>query len=114
MGVSLIRRLAAPFAVALLAAWGVASVGAELPEPIPLQCRLGAGPWRSCQMRVDQLGVAWQLHVNGEAISFSHDGQGNVRMQRGRSTWVPVQPHWSPEAALCWDGVCAKGDLPLD
>jgi hypothetical protein len=65
-------------------------------------------------MQIQQLGVAWRLQLNGDAISFSHDGKGNVRMQQGRGSWVPVQPRWTPDAALCWDGICAKGDLPLD
>jgi len=108
------RWLAAPLLVAVLAAWAMAAAAGELARPIPLQCRLGDGPWRQCQMRVERLGVAWQLEVNGEAIGFSHDGKGNVQMRRGSSSWVPVQAHWSAEAALCWDGICAKGDLPLD
>jgi len=31
-----------------------------------------------------------------------------------RSAWIPVDVHWSDDPALCWDGVCAQGDLPLD
>jgi hypothetical protein len=86
----------------------------ERPSLVPLQCRLGDGPWRQCEMHVLQVGQQWQLRVNGEQISFSHDGLGNVRMRRGLSGWMPVEARWSPDASLCWDGVCARGDLPLD
>lgn len=86
----------------------------SVPEPVLLECRLGDGPWQHCQMRVVDLGVRWRLLVAGEQIGFQHDGRGNVRMQRSRGGWIPVQAHWSNDAALCWDGVCARGDLPLD
>lgn len=107
----------APLLRAALVALAMACLGAgaaELAAPVPLQCRLAQGPWRPCVMRVQILGVAWQLELNGEQISFHHDGQGQVRMRRGAHDWVAVESRWSEEAALCWDGVCAKGDLPLD
>lgn len=85
-----------------------------LAEPVELQCRLGDGPWQNCQMRVVALGLSWRLLVNGEQIGFQHDGKGNVQMQRARGSWEPVQAKWNAEAALCWNGVCARGDLPLD
>lgn len=104
--------------LALLAIAGLSSPLAATAEglavPVPLQCRLADGPWRPCLMQVERMGLAWQLKLNGEQISFSHDGRGNVRMRRERQDWVPVQARWSPDAALCWDGVCAKGELPLD
>lgn len=87
---------------------------AGMAEAVLLQCRLDEGPWQDCQMRVLDLGLSWRLLVNGEQIGFQHDGKGNVQMQRARGSWVPVQAHWSAEAALCWNGVCARGDLPLD
>jgi hypothetical protein len=90
------------------------STRSVLAEPVLLHCRLGDGPWQACQMRVADLGLSWQLLVNGERIDFRHDGKGNMRMQRARGSWVPVQAHWNAEAALCWNGVCARGDLPLD
>jgi hypothetical protein len=85
-----------------------------LAEPVELQCRLGDGPWQNCQMRVVALGLSWQLLLDGEQIGFQHDGKGNVRMQRAKGSWEPVQANWNAEAALCWNGVCARGDLPLD
>lgn len=96
----------------LLAMLGAGAGG--LAAPVPLQCRLGDGPWRPCVMRVESVGLAWQIQLNGEQISFRHDGRGRVRMRRASQEWVPVEARWSDDAALCWDGVCARGDLPLD
>jgi len=83
-------------------------------DPVQLRCRMGNGPWRDCRMVVEQIGAAWSLQVGSERIEFAHDGRGQVRMQRGRAAWVPVQSRWGQDATLCWDGICAKGDIPLD
>ncbi|MEB3320253.1 MAG: hypothetical protein VKI63_04865 [Cyanobium sp.] len=86
----------------------------EQRQAVALHCRLEAGPWRECQMIVDQVGALWSLRVGEERIDFRHDGRGQVRMQRGTRAWVPVEARWENDAALCWNGICAKGDLPLD
>jgi hypothetical protein len=52
--------------------------------------------------------------VGNQRIDFRHDGRGSVQMQRGGRGWQPVRAHWHDDTSLCWDGVCAKGDLPLD
>lgn len=85
----------------------------QLP-PVALQCRLDGGPWRDCLMRIESIGQRWSLVVGREQVWFEHDGRGLVRMLRGGRGWVPVQPHWSADTALCWDGICAKGEIPLD
>ena len=28
--------------------------------------------------------------------------------------WQPVNSRWVENKDLCWDGVCARGDIPLD
>jgi hypothetical protein len=102
-------------ALALLAQLGIQPVlGQALAEAVPLRCRLAEGPWRDCQLWVKQMGSSWSLVVGEERIGFRHDGKGSVLMQRSGGAWQPVQARWNKEAALCWDGVCAQGDLPLD
>jgi hypothetical protein len=85
-----------------------------VPGLISLECRLADGPWQTCQMQVDQLGAHWYLLVGGERIEFRHDGHGKVTMLRPSGGWRPVNSRWLEDTSLCWDGVCAKGDIPLD
>jgi hypothetical protein len=80
---------------------------------IPLECRLGEGPWRNCSMQVEQIGAHWTLIVEGERYEFRHDGRGSVRMLSAGEGWRPVSSRWE-DTSLCWDGVCARGDIPLD
>jgi hypothetical protein len=106
--------LMAVLAALLLTGIQPAASRGEVPlPPLALQCQLDGGPWRDCVMRIESIGQRWHLMVGREQVWFEHDGRGLVRMRRGRG-WVPVQPHWSADAALCWDGVCAKGEIPLD
>ena len=79
-----------------------------------LECRLQAGPWQRCRMEVEQLGSRWWLVVGDQRIEFRHDGRGSVTMQRQGGPWRPVTARWGEDTSLCWDGVCARGDLPLD
>jgi hypothetical protein len=87
-----------------------------LPEAsvIPLECRLGDGPWQSCRMEVQQVGSHWFLLVGEQRVEFRHDGTGAVRMQKDTAGWRPVSSRWNEDTSLCWDGVCARGDIPLD
>ena len=98
----------------LLGLSGGAVCSAERIGPVDLECSLDQGPWHPCQMRVQQVGELWQLQFSDELIRFQHDGQGHVRMRRGVRDWITVQPLWREDSALCWDGVCARGELPLD
>lgn len=82
--------------------------------PAQLQCRLAEGPWQQCRMVVAADGMAWTLELSGESIHFRHDGRGTVNMQRQDQRGRAVQPRWLADASLCWDGVCAKGAIPLD
>ena len=95
---------------ALAAETGAAEAGGT-PQ---LECRLQAGPWQRCRMEVEQLGSRWWLVVGDQRIEFRHDGRGSVRMQRQGGAWQPVTARWAEDTSLCWDGVCARGDLPLD
>jgi hypothetical protein len=83
-------------------------------EPLPLDCRLASGPWQPCQMGIVQLGRLWWLQVGDNRFGFRHDGLGRVEMRRDAGGWQPVEPSWSEDQALCWDGICARGDIPLD
>ena len=105
----------------VLALAGVAGMaGGEQPEleapglRVPLQCQLGKGPWQDCLMDVEAVGLHWWLQIGSERIEFRHDGRGNIRMRQGLQAWRSVRSHWSREAALCWNGLCAKGEIPLD
>lgn len=114
------RAAAAAALMASLLAWGLllafASVSAALAqtEVDGLQCRLSGGPWQPCRMEVRDVGLHWVLRVGELRIEFRHGGDGAVRMQKGAGPWQPVRATWQPDTSLCWDGVCAKGDIPLD
>ena len=99
-------------------------MGSALADPLLLRCRLGDGPWQTCSMDIDRPGERWALQVAGRRIEFRHDGSGTVTMQDPASPspasggpagpWVPVATTWIAGPALCWNGVCAQGDIPLD
>ena len=57
---------------------------------VPLQCRLGQGPWRPCAMEVQKIGEEWQLVMEGRRIAFRHDQRGSLRMQEPGSGWREV------------------------
>ena len=81
---------------------------------VELQCRVGGGAWQPCRMQVESLGERWWLIVADQRFGFRHDGRGGVTMQAGSSAWRPVDARWQNDASLCWNGVCARGDIPLD
>lgn len=84
------------------------------PQSIPLDCRLADGPWQPCTLTIVALGEHWWLQVGGERLEFRSDGRGGISL-RGRGGVIrTVQPVWASDQALCWDGVCTKGELPLD
>ncbi len=85
-----------------------------LPWMVSLECRLAEGPWQACQMQVEEVGAHWYLQVGSQRIEFRHDGRGSVTMLKPSGGWQPVKSRWLEDTSLCWDGVCAKGDIPLD
>jgi len=116
------RRHRSPLPLLALAAFLAAAISqgqlAALALPqgsgIPLECRLGDGPWQSCRMEIQEVGSHWFLLVGEQRVEFRHDGTGAVRMQKDTSGWRPVNSRWNEDTSLCWDGVCARGDIPLD
>ncbi|MEB3173242.1 MAG: hypothetical protein VKL97_05200 [Cyanobacteriota bacterium] len=106
-----------PVQLAALGLTGLLAVGSltqAVGAPALLQCRLADGPWQRCRMLVEDDGLGWTLELPGELIRFRHDGRGAVSMERSRQPWRAVQARWLADASLCWDGVCAKGAIPLD
>ena len=93
-------------------------VAAETIDAMPAQrltCRLMAGGWQPCTLRLDPDGMGWQLSIGSQlSIRFHHDGRGRVRMQSESQPWRLVEARWLADASLCWDGVCARGPIPLD
>lgn len=94
---------------------GVASPQANAQGQVAaLQCRVGGGPWQPCRMEIEDMGLHWVLRIGEQRIEFRHSGDGAVRMQKGAGSWQPVTATWQQDTSLCWDGVCARGDIPLD
>lgn len=93
--------------------WGAEVVQGQRLRTIPLSCQLANGPWQSCHMEVMELGRHWFLVVRNERIEFRHDGTGQVQMGRD-GHWQNVTPRWGRDQSLCWDTLCARGDIPLD
>jgi hypothetical protein len=104
--------LAATQLVAGPTAWAAVPTASHL--AIPLECRLAEGPWQACRMEVVSIGSEWALVVGGQRWEFRHDGRGSVTMQHGEAAWRPVSSRWVDNNSLCWDGVCARGAIPLD
>ena len=84
-------------------------------QRVPLECSLDAGEWTLCTMQVERIGEHWWITTADQRIEFRHDGRGGITMRRNRATgWQAVTANWTSDAALCWDGVCARGAIPLD
>ncbi|MEB3265881.1 MAG: hypothetical protein VKN13_04630 [Cyanobacteriota bacterium] len=81
---------------------------------VSLECRLADGPWQQCRMQVQQVGEHWFLVVGRRQFEFRHDGSGQVTMQQNNGQRRSVSATWQADASLCWDGVCARGAIPLD
>lgn len=110
-------RLARAGMVALLIALaGTALLAPALAQVqrVPLRCRLADGPWLPCVMTVEAVGERWRLRFDNTQLSFRHDGKGVVEMKQPAGSWQAVKARWSEDQALCWDGICAQGDIPLD
>ena len=81
---------------------------------VPLECQLDQGSWQPCMLTVEQMGEHWWLQIGGQRLDFRSDGRGSVTLSAGGGSHRAVQPVWTAQHALCWDGVCTKCDLPLD
>lgn len=104
-----VRAACLPWLCTLLAA-----LPAQAGMQVPLECQLAGGDWQSCTLTVERLGEHWWLQVAGRRLDFRSDGRGSVTLSEPGGRSRAVQPVWTSEQALCWDGVCTKGDLPLD
>jgi hypothetical protein len=95
---------------------GQESGAGEPAGTVHLDCQLAGGPWQPCDMQVESIGERWRVQVGSRIYEFLHDGSGTVRMRqaRGGEGWREVQSSWTADAALCWDGLCTRGDIPLD
>ena len=81
---------------------------------VPLDCQLQGAAWRPCTLTIERMGEHWWLLVDGQRLDFRSDGRGSVTLSDASGRSRAVQPVWTAQQALCWDGVCARGDLPLD
>ncbi|WP_255441005.1 hypothetical protein [Synechococcus sp. HK01-R] len=93
--------------------------GARAANPAPLridlECNRNGGGWQTCQMRVVRIGEEWWLDLPDRQLHFRHDGSGRMRLRdSSKAGWQPVEARWVAERTLCWDGICARGNLPLD
>lgn len=114
---SLAQVLLAPFLawwLAVASALPCTQVARADALAVPLQCRLDQEPWQSCRMEIQELGLRWLLRIGARRFRFRHDGRGGLRMQSDDGRWRPVEARWQAGATLCWDGVCARGSIPLD
>lgn len=106
------RRLGCQLLAGALVLASAAAKGAA--EPIPLNCRIGQEPWRACVMTVASPGQQWRLQVGSKRFDFRHDGSGQVILKRPGAPLQVVSSRWIAAQTLCWDVVCARGELPLD
>ena len=92
----------------------IGAAHAQTAMSLPLQCQLHQGPWQPCTLTIEQLGEHWWLQVGPQKLVFRSDGRGSITLSDPAGATKTVQPLWTAQRALCWDGVCTKGDFPLD
>ncbi|CAI8385832.1 MULTISPECIES: hypothetical protein [unclassified Synechococcus] len=82
---------------------------------VPIECRQQHQEWQNCRYESDQPGSSWQLAFEDHVVRFNHDGSGHMKMQlNDNGDWTGVQARWIAERTLCWNDVCARGEIPLD
>ena len=92
-----------------------AQARAESTAAISMECRHAHQVWSPCNVVSEQPGARWELAFNDQIVRFQHDGSGTIEMQIGeQSAWTKVQGRWTPDGSLCWNTVCARGNIPLD
>lgn len=99
---------------AVLVVVGTARPLLAAPVGIPLECRRVSGPWQPCTMLVEQVGQHWWLVIGAERFEFFHNGSGRMRLRADGGSWRVVESRWGADSALCWDDICARGEIPLD
>lgn len=114
MAVLLSTPAGVPNAVAATAASAAVMAQSGI-EAIALQCQLQGGPWRPCRMRIESIGEHWWLDVGHQVLEFRHDGRGLTTVKQGAGPLKTVESRWDQaSSALCWDGICTLGAIPLD
>ena len=88
-------------------------------QTVALQCQFNGGAWKTCLMQVQEIGRSWRIEIGQDTLLFRHDGSGAIAMKQRSRPWRLVQTRWiavppSTQLALCWDGLCALGAVPLD
>ena len=102
-------------AAGLLVPWlGLTAAQAEPKLSLPVECQLALGPWQPCTLTIEQVGEHWWLQVGSQTLVFRSNGRGEITLRDPAGITKTVQPVWTAQRALCWDGVCTKGDFPLD
>ena len=81
---------------------------------VPLECQLKQGRWQPCTLTIEQMGEHWWLQIGDQRLVFHSDGRGSVTLSDPAGGSRSVQPVWTAQRELCWDGVCTKGEFPLD
>ena len=95
--------------------WGLsAQAQPQAPLRLPVQCQLSGGPWQQCTMTIQRAGEHWWLQVGAQQLEFRSDGRGQISLKEPSGLTRVVYPRWAEQQALCWDGICAKGEFPLD
>jgi hypothetical protein len=87
---------------------------AETSMSLPLECQLHQGQWQPCTLTIEQIGEHWWLQIGRQRLVFRSNGRGSITLSDGAGATRTVQPVWTAQQALCWDGVCTKGEFPLD
>lgn len=81
---------------------------------LPLECQLNQGAWQPCTLTIEQMGERWWLQIGEQRLVFHSNGRGTITLSDPTGVSRTVQPVWTAQRELCWDGVCTKGDFPLD
>ena len=88
---------------------------AETAGAVTMECRNADQAWSPCQYVSEQPGARWELAFSNQIVRFQHDGSGSMEMKIGeRAPWARVEARWRPDGTLCWNTVCARGNIPLD
>lgn len=101
-------------AVLVLPLLPVVAARAQSALSVPLECQLHQGPWRPCTLTIEQMGEHWWLQIGEQRLVFHSNGRGSVTLSDQAGVSRTVEPVWTAQRELCWDGVCTKGDVPLD
>ncbi len=92
----------------------MADARAQSALSLPLECQLRQGHWQPCTLTIQQMGEHWWLQIGEQRLVFRSNGRGEITLSDPAGVTRTVQPIWTAQRELCWDGVCTKGDFPLD